>query len=69
MTTLTQRSHRRRAHLRLVTSDDRAEVWTPVHTAIDPEAGPKDVTELVGRFAGLLPADDGYDGVFSFGSL
>jgi hypothetical protein len=69
MTALTQRSHTRRAHLRLVTSDDRATTWTPVRTPIDPEAGPKDVSSLVNRFARLLPGDDGCDGVFSLGSL
>lgn len=68
MTALTgQRSHTRRSHLRLVTSDDRpTRVATSV--AIDPEPGPKDATELVDRFARLLPGDDA-DGLFSLGSL
>lgn len=68
MTALTQRSHTRRAHLRLVTSDDRPTTWTRVAT-LDPEPGPKDVTELVDRFARLLPGDDACDGLFSLGSL
>lgn len=69
MTALTQRGHTRRAHLRLVTSDDRPTTWTPVRTPIDPEAGPKDAAELIARFARLLPGDDPADGVFSLGSL
>ena len=68
MTALTQRSHTRRAHLRLVTSDDRPTTWTPART-VDPDPGPKDVTELVGRFASLLPGDDAGDGLFSLGAL
>ncbi len=69
MTALTgPRTHTRRAHLRLVTSDDLP-VRTTVAVAIDPEPGPKDATELVGRFARLLPGDEVGDGVFSLGSL
>ena len=68
MTALTgQRSNPVRAHRRPVTSEHRPTHPTPV--AFDPEPGPKDVTDLVHRFARLLPGDDGCGGVFSLRSL
>jgi hypothetical protein len=71
MTTLTgQRTFARRAHLRLVSSNDQpTQAPSPVLAASDPEPGPRDVADLIARFAGILPGDDACDGLFSLGSL
>jgi len=71
MTALTgPRTLARRAHLRLVSSDERpAQAASSARAMIDPEPGPKDVAELISRFARILPGDDSCDGVFSLGTL
>ncbi|MGZ4712696.1 MAG: hypothetical protein ACXVJ7_12735 [Acidimicrobiia bacterium] len=59
MATLTgQRTYGRRAHLRLVTADDRPvdDQWNVCVTP-DPTPGPRDAADLVSRFRALLPAD------------
>ena len=33
----------------------------------DPNPGPRDAAMLVRRFAEVLPSDDNFDGVFSYG--
>ena len=72
MTTLTGRRTNRRSHLKLVHSRDDAGVMTTtsahaIPSFEDPNPGPRDAAMLVRRFAEVLPSDDNFDGVFSYG--
>jgi hypothetical protein len=60
-----ERTPRRRNHLRLVGTDERARSLVPVE---DPTPGPRDAAQLVAHFDALLPDDDQDGGVFTLGA-